>query len=112
MKHYWSNVTSPWDHDDTVLFSGSNDTLTFARGSGDTVIANGTDQTVMLAGTGPDTVVDHGHGLNIAISQVFGQITVEDFQNDPTAKVTLIYATGKLSPDGHGGTLLSITGNG
>lgn len=98
------------DINDKIRFAGNGDQLILSRGSGDTITAVGTNQTIGLNQTGPDTIIDHGYGLHLVLSTMVAEMTVKDFQRDPAAHVTIGNGqTGSLSPDGHGGTLLSIT---
>jgi hypothetical protein len=95
----------------TYVLLGTSDTFRFMQGGNNTVWAAGTNQTLVLNES--DTVVDVGRGLNLEPLWTSWSVSVYDFQFDPRAHVTLMYGdTGSLSPDGHGGTLLTITGFG
>ena len=111
---YESDTMLSFDHDDNFSFSGSDDTLTFVRSGSDTVTTTGTDQTVNLDIGSAFTIIDRGSGLNVEIGETVNQVTIEDFQNDPTARIVLALAsqTATIAPDGYGGTLVVASGFG
>ncbi len=96
------------DHDNFVLFTGNNDRLMFLLPANDTIVTMGNNQTLGLHKAGDNTsVMDMSHGLTLdLVATEFGLTKVYGFQNDSTG---LIKATAgvTLTPDGHGGTLLS-----
>lgn len=110
-QSYWSSITVN-DHGDTVWVGGYQDTIDFSRSSGNTVVSYGLDQTVSFDYSGANTVFDYGEGLNLRESMATTQLTVYDFQFDPTGTVTLAAATGVITPDGHGGSFLQVHGEG
>ncbi len=111
MNVYWQSVTLFSDHDDVILFSGVGDRIGFARGANDTVTTIGLNQTVATGFTGPMTVIDHGHGLNIELSQSVATMTIKDFQTDQNGSLTVIgQGPVVLTPDGQGGTNVVTTG--
>ena len=111
-KHiYWTDITLFSDHDDIIRFGGVGDRISFARGADDIITTMGSHQTVALGFTGPMTIIDHGHGTNIELSQSVATMTIMDFQRDHTGTLTVIgQGPVVLSPDGHGGTNVFSTG--
>lgn len=102
-------------NDDTIVFSGTGDTGSVGRAAGDTIITTGINQTVNLSITGDVmTIVDQGSGLNLGLNEGVADVTVQGFQNDPTAHVTLVVPTAvpSLVTDDNGGTLLTVQNNG
>jgi hypothetical protein len=100
-----SNVTHEHIH-----FGGTGDNLQFILSSDDTIIATGRNQTIAMIDSPNLTIVDHSRGLTI--DPLYGgfQLTVRDFQHDPTGQVHVVGIIRSYTPDGHGGTLLSWIG--
>ncbi len=115
------NSDISYDNNDVILFSGVNDSLSFSRSAGTSVIAIGTNQFVG-AGEGGlgDAIYDFGKGLTMdfymldeGTTMSAADLKVYGFQNDPTGKVyieTQFGQTATTTPDGHGGTSLTLSG--
>jgi hypothetical protein len=110
LPEYDSNVTFFEINNVSVVFGGAGDTMQLGKSSNDIVTATGSSQTINLLYAGQDTVIDRGHGLTISPNPIFGTMTVQDF--DPAGRVIVQQQTGTLAPDGHGGTLLTLSGVG
>jgi hypothetical protein len=103
---------------DTIIFTGSGNTLSLSNFGATDAFCYGTDQLVSVSIQGADNAIyDFGTGTNLLVGEPFypleviaaAQLTIYDFQRDPTAKVTLLpFASATQTPDGHGGTWLSV----
>ncbi|MDQ2803576.1 MAG: hypothetical protein M3Y41_13195 [Pseudomonadota bacterium] len=109
---YWANGTA--SHPTLMAFSyDDNSTLT----------VSGSDALAQFAETANQTVVDHGTGTGIVLTNALaGPMNILDFQNDPFGHVVFSYLStaalspggirsvaglyAALAPDGHGGTKL------
>ncbi len=107
-----SPTTVQMDSNNTIVFGGTSDRLAFWSPNNDTIYAVGQDQTIGLSrANGTISIADMAHGLTLDLQTIFGTVNVYGFQNDLTGHITTGAVT--LTPDGHGGTLMSgVSGGG
>ena len=100
--------------DNAVRLIGNAGVLALAARD-DTVTVRGTHNTVSVVGATPGTIVtDRGLATTIVVDST--ELTIQDFRADPLGKadlhelgVTPAHAVAAERPDGHGGTLLSLS---
>jgi hypothetical protein len=97
-----------------IHFGGTGDRLQFIESTDDTITATGRNQAIAMIDSPGMTIVDHARGLTIAPEFGGFNMTVEDFQHDPTGRIFVTAginpSTIHYTPDGHGGTVLSWAG--
>ena len=112
----------------TVISNGGSTTISGAQGSDTygidaghaTIATNGWDDHILLTGGASADINDAGHGLKLDIGPSAGLSTITGFGLDGSGVVDLIsgaqqYSTttdvvNALHADGHGGTLLTLSG--
>ena len=103
---------------DTYIIGDANPMLVFdtkpmffiSFSSNDTVVTLGHNQSLTLQADTHETIIDAGQGLNLSFLGS-NNITVVDFQHDPTGHINLLRDSAKptLASDGHGGTLMTAS---
>jgi hypothetical protein len=106
-----SNISESLQVSNSMVFvSGDNDRL-FLEGQDDTVSVFGQRDFVdMLHGAGSDTTIhDHGTGTEIFMLGAPQDMTIFNFQTDPSGQVEVHQEYPiTLTPDGHGGTVATF----
>lgn|SRR5690348_6467043 len=110
VKHITTSTNLLFDRDETIRFSGTNDTLGFAYLAGsDTVIADGHNQTISFARSSNNTIIDRGHGLTLMFSAPVSNEVVKGLQNDIAGRVGFSVPVTYAS-DHHGGIMATGSG--
>jgi hypothetical protein len=117
------NADITYDSSDIIMFGGSHDSLSFSRCEGSSIIATGSDQYIGAGPVADSAIYDFGQGTTLFFDDIggtrmgLGDLQVYNFRADTTGTVELNRAFGNTptavqTPDGRGGSYLSITDNG
>ncbi len=111
-KHYpdGNEFVLQQDQNNVILFEGYNDVLRFLQPNDETIITVGQNQTLGLSKVGDgNTVLDMGQGLPLDLrAPEFGAVQIFGFGHDRSGSVLIATPGVTVTPDGHGGTLLSF----
>jgi hypothetical protein len=117
-----NNGIYSYHNNDTFMLSGPGSTMSFDSCMGDTGMIMGTNNLVSAGeGTRDTGLYDFGHGTQFSFynlgkqAMTMADLKIYNFQNDLTGAVNIATQFGQYAqtaPDGHGGTLLNISGPG